>query len=293
MVNNMNKFYVYTLSSSLDNKIFYIGKGHGNRMYDHEKDVYKYFSTKKYPRSYNKKLMYKILKINKLGGHIIYDKIYENTDEDLTYIYEECIIDSMGLEALCNLTRGGKGGRKGYKHTTENAKKFKKILLEKAIPASIQSNTGKKKDPIKNKKQTDAARVTQKNILCRPDIRKKAAHTQTGQKRPKTSKALLGKSKSSTHRHNLSIAATARMKNQNQRDQISKSVSKSLIGNNRSAKSVTIDFLNGSMETFASQKEAAIALGITTTFISDLIKNPNKKRRKRITFKVIQTSELS
>ena len=43
----MWKYYVYELSDSMDGKVFYVGKGTGNRIGDHEKEAKRGVSSKK------------------------------------------------------------------------------------------------------------------------------------------------------------------------------------------------------------------------------------------------------
>lgn len=113
MKQNKNIYYVYALVSSLDNKPFYIGKGKGRRMNCHlefyfrcEKLSKEEFNSKK---RINKKKFYKIRKILKNGGYIIYKKIISNLSDEKALRVEKNIIKIIGLKNLCNLTNGGEG----------------------------------------------------------------------------------------------------------------------------------------------------------------------------------------
>jgi hypothetical protein len=104
-----NIFYVYHLIDPLTNTPFYIGKGYGNRMYHHEKDVLKNI----HPNN-NSHLFYKIKKVLNNCGKINYKKIIENIDEQTALLEEMKEIkrigrSNLGVGPLCNLTDGGEG----------------------------------------------------------------------------------------------------------------------------------------------------------------------------------------
>jgi LEM3-like protein/NUMOD3 motif-containing protein len=115
---HMNDYYVYFLINSLDNKVFYIGKGKRNRMYKHELLVNKGIKPNNNPILYNK-----ILKIKKCGGYIIYEKILTNLTEHDAFNLEIQKISEIGLENLCNLHCGGRGGDNPYSRTLEAKEK--------------------------------------------------------------------------------------------------------------------------------------------------------------------------
>jgi len=120
-----NIFYVYCLIDSKTNMPFYIGKGHGNRMYNHEKSVEK----SKIPNN-NKYLFNKIKKIKNSGYNILYKKILENVDESTALKEEISQIkffgrNNMGTGILCNLTDGG-DGIKNLSDESRNKLKYKK-----------------------------------------------------------------------------------------------------------------------------------------------------------------------
>lgn len=192
-------------------------------------------------------------------------------------VMREKLIDDIGLENLCNLTRGGKGGRAGYKHSEINREKFRSILLEKAIPASIVSRSaGLEGDSYKN--QSEVGRIQQLLVLSSPEVRKKAADTQRGVSVP-TRGLPKGHIKSEKTKEKLSIITKKRMGNPKEREKISKAVSKSLIGNTRAATPITILY-NDEMIHFDSKNKLAEYFDLKWGDIQKIIKNPNYRRRK-------------
>lgn len=96
--------YVYGLLDQND-KLFYVGKGTGSRMYDHENVARRggICSTNNYD------LTNKIKKVINSGNEINYKVFVEDVDEETAYEIEKQKINDVGLENLCNLTKGGKG----------------------------------------------------------------------------------------------------------------------------------------------------------------------------------------
>jgi hypothetical protein len=113
------KFYIYLLKSSIDDKILYIGKGSGKRMYKHVQ-IAKGNSTnrKRNPHLYNT-----ISKIISNNGYIKYEIVFETDIEDYAYIKEKEFIDNIGIDNLCNICDGGLGGLIG-EWTDERKKKL-------------------------------------------------------------------------------------------------------------------------------------------------------------------------
>jgi len=101
----MKPYYTYVLIDSVTNKIFYVGKGSGNRMYKHIQIA----KGQSICRNTNKKLYNKIQKIITTGNNVITLKVFENEDEYLILEHEKKLISELGIENLCNLTTGGEG----------------------------------------------------------------------------------------------------------------------------------------------------------------------------------------
>lgn len=100
---NMTNYYVYALIED-GGDVLYIGKGSGNRMFTHLKIV----NTCDQPTSrINNHLFYKCKKILKNGGTILEEKIYENLEENEALIIEKLLIETIGLDNLCNYSPSG------------------------------------------------------------------------------------------------------------------------------------------------------------------------------------------
>ena len=111
----MNDFYVYSLIDPTTNKVFYIGKGKGNRLYKHVNDV----KNGRHPNKRNKYLFNTINKILTGGFDVRYLKIQEGLTEQEAFVKEKRVISDIGLENLCNFHPGGKGGNHPAAQTPE------------------------------------------------------------------------------------------------------------------------------------------------------------------------------
>lgn len=96
--------YVYGLLDQ-NNNLFYIGKGTGSRIYDHENVARRggICSTNNYD------LTNKIKSVINDGNEVGYKIFVEGVDEETAYEIEEQKISEIGIDNLCNLTKGGKG----------------------------------------------------------------------------------------------------------------------------------------------------------------------------------------
>jgi len=101
----VNKYYTYQLSHPLTDEVFYVGKGCGNRMYKHEKDV----RLGKVPNKTNYKLFNKIYDLVKKGLSPKYEKLIENVVEIEALSLESAFIDFYGMENLCNYLKSWSG----------------------------------------------------------------------------------------------------------------------------------------------------------------------------------------
>lgn len=95
---NHYKWYVYELVNPIDGKTFYVGKGSGNRIEQHEKDALKGVCSKK---------CNKIKHIWSLGFEIQRRKNALFCDEQAAYDYETDLIAEIGLSNLTNIMPGG------------------------------------------------------------------------------------------------------------------------------------------------------------------------------------------
>ena len=90
----MAQHYVYELIDPRDHKVFYVGKGTGNRAYLHQK----FQDGNKNPHKNRK-----IRKIHAAGKEVIVNIVKENLNEDQAYKFESKIIKRIGIETLTNI----------------------------------------------------------------------------------------------------------------------------------------------------------------------------------------------
>ena len=102
------KYYVYTLAYP-DGRVFYVGKGQGNRIDQHEKEAAQYHhypdAVKYLPRESPKVRV--IREIWNLGGKVVKTKVFETDDEQEANEYEKQCIAQCDKQFLTNRTRGG------------------------------------------------------------------------------------------------------------------------------------------------------------------------------------------
>jgi hypothetical protein len=110
----MNKYYVYTLSDPRTNKIFYIGKGIYNRIYNHE------FLVRNGKFDNNSAKCKLIKEIIDSGNKIIYNKPFANLSEEDAYTKEKELITLYGLSNLTNIMSGSSRFRKKLKHILDS-----------------------------------------------------------------------------------------------------------------------------------------------------------------------------
>lgn len=124
--------YVYELVDPRDGSTFYVGKGTGNRYSNHAN----WLETATIKN--NRKLYFKIKKLNFLGLDILYNFPYQDKTDEEAFDLETELIDFHGLKNLCNLRGGGLGGGKGpavgHKVTDATRKKISKALTGKRNP---------------------------------------------------------------------------------------------------------------------------------------------------------------
>lgn len=132
----MNKFYVYQIKHPETNRIFYIGKGSGNRHKQHLTDRKEY--------AFNKRLNGYIRNLMANDIPPIIEKIQENLNEIEAYELEESLIKKYGRKGLdkngilLNILESGRPpsykGKDhpwhGRKHTQETKDKISKTIRE-------------------------------------------------------------------------------------------------------------------------------------------------------------------
>lgn len=110
-------YYVYALVDPRDNKIFYIGKGKGNRVFQHAKDALK-------ENDVSLKLDY-IRAILKEGKRVKLYILRHNLTEDVAYVLESTLIDMLTynkfnrINQLTNLVAGHHQWDEGIRNIDE------------------------------------------------------------------------------------------------------------------------------------------------------------------------------
>ena len=123
-------FYVYAHINLVTNKIFYIGKGKGDRAYTKEsRNPHWHNTVKKYD--------YEVLILD------------DNLAEEEAFNLEKRYIFMLGVNNLTNMTLGGEGVS-GLKHSEETKQKMKGNQYRKGIPHSEE--TKKKMSEMRNGK---------------------------------------------------------------------------------------------------------------------------------------------
>jgi hypothetical protein len=102
------KYYVYKLIDPRYQppRVFYVGKGTGNRMYQHEKDMRKYLAAGRAGIMRMQPKHKRILEIIDDGYKVIYEIAFRTDNEEHAYQAESAVINDIGLEKLTNETYG-------------------------------------------------------------------------------------------------------------------------------------------------------------------------------------------
>ena len=90
------KYYLYLLIDPRNNKVFYVGKGTGNRAYAHQTIVENHGKD----LTGNTEKLNLIVDILNEGLDVIVEKVFESNDEDLCYKKEEDLIQYYDLNNL-------------------------------------------------------------------------------------------------------------------------------------------------------------------------------------------------
>lgn len=168
------EYYVYILVRP-DGRVFYVGKGKNNRIFDHDKEA------RRGHRCYKCNIIRKIWEQGKTYQRYF---VFTTTDENEAYAYERELIAQYGRGNLANLTDGGEGLSNPTAETREK------------LAASSRG-----KSPA-NKGQP-----------CPPDVRARISATLKG--RPlaphvyeKFARVNIGREYSTAHRNNIASGLT-------------------------------------------------------------------------------------
>ena len=114
-------FYVYTLIDPRDGVVFYVGKGSGRRMHEHN------------TRSNNEALGTRIHDIIEMGLEPERQKVLWTNSEAEAYKFEFNLIRLIGLENLCNVLPGGSGRAAGTKLSEETKRKMSESSKDQIV----------------------------------------------------------------------------------------------------------------------------------------------------------------
>lgn len=140
------KFYVYELINPINNKVFYIGKGTGDRAKYHQSHIEKYNKD-----ICNNKHKYDIIKnvLNEdLDVKINY--VFMSDDESECYKKENDLIEFYGIENLTNIYFSRDSGKlsesvkNGLKNSEKNKERLKYIKTKEYKEKCRQNNLGDK-----------------------------------------------------------------------------------------------------------------------------------------------------
>ncbi len=110
------RYYVYTLTDPITGTVFYVGKGIGNRVFDHVNEAVE-------SPNENDKLN-KIREIRMLGQAVRYEIIRHGMDENEAFEVESALIDFVGLTDLTNQVAGHYMDSRGRMSVTEIIAKY-------------------------------------------------------------------------------------------------------------------------------------------------------------------------
>lgn len=98
-IQQSHRYYVYTLSDPRDGAVFYVGKGCGNRIDQHERDARK-------GRFANAGKELRIREIWAAGCDVVKVKVIESLTEPAAYLEEARLISEIGIDNLTNIGCG-------------------------------------------------------------------------------------------------------------------------------------------------------------------------------------------
>ncbi len=186
----MNEYYVYCLVNPVTDKVFYVGKGKSNRLYEHEMKV----KSNKMPNN-NKHLFYTIKNILSSGNSITYRIVEDKLTEEVAFQLEKSLIERIGVDNLCNLHTGGSGG----KMTGEAELHRRRRLMGHAV-----SDETKQKISMANKGRPSKYKGISRTDEVKTKISESlSGKVHSGATKKKMSLSSKGKSKSEEHKKKL------------------------------------------------------------------------------------------
>lgn len=239
-------FYVYHLIHKEKDKIFYVGKGHGNRVYDHLKLAFWNTPSK------NSYLYRKIRKLVSTNQTIISYIVSSNLSEKEAFLKEKAEISRIGRKNLCNMTDGGEGFSGGTFKQSDHQKETVSKLLK-----------GKSKTE-EHKKKLSQVKLGKSNLFLK-------GKSLTEEHKRRLSEIKKGKKLSTAHIENIKRA----------RSKIDRSLIKHPSReNHRKAKYYEVSYTNGNKEIiYSTISGVAIKLGVEERSLWKLIKEKGISRK--------------
>ncbi len=191
-------FYVYELVTN-EGEIIYVGKGKGDRMYQHVKTA----KGNSVSRKKNLKLYNKISSIINNGGFIKPEIVFESYDEKECLDKEVSLINEIGLDNLCNLTEGGEG-TSGFKLSEETRRRMSEAKKKqwRENPRVTSEETKKKiSESLKGNKHNVGKKHSEETKKKMSEAKKGRVFTEEHKR--KLSEALKNRKLSEEHKNNI------------------------------------------------------------------------------------------
>jgi len=160
-------YYVYFLISPKDNKVFYVGKGKGNRMKRHVQ-----LAKNDKISNNNTFLFRKIKKILEEYDDVNYDIIFETNNETEAYDKEQEIINEIGISNLCNLSLGYHLQSESTKSKISNTLKNKYLFDEEFIEKMSEVFNKRKTDEYRKSMSESVKNSENHKSIYTPEFRK-------------------------------------------------------------------------------------------------------------------------
>lgn len=154
-------YYVYVLARP-NTRVFYVGKGRGRRVFDHEREARSDCHCHK---------CNVIRKIWKQGGQVQRYTVFTTNDEAEAYTHEAELIALYGLGTLTNRDTGGQGGKKPNADTLARNRASCTTPEERAR-RSAQSKANWA-DPVIRERMIEGSRKTHQATASTPEARER------------------------------------------------------------------------------------------------------------------------
>ena len=136
------KYYVYLLIDPFDGKIFYVGKGRGNRVFAHLNDALESESS-----SDKLDRIREIINGGEKPKHVI---VRHGMDEDTAFEVEGALIDVYKLEDLKNEQNGHGNRQRGLRDWQDIEIEYGALPIEIEDPVILLKSTDYSWDPVTN-----------------------------------------------------------------------------------------------------------------------------------------------